>query len=147
MGLRKQTVVLHLQPVALLGEARQQQPVDVHVGHLAQHRYAALSRKVKEVGVDVHHPIIQPYVDDNRTVRQMELRSFGIAVLRTEFGVQMVEQRMERLDVFLFTVQIDTLVVKVALHGTLRGVLDRRNKGKCTFHRSLLSLTVILLRA
>ena len=65
----------------------------------------------------------------------MELRPLGIAVFRAEFGIQMVEQRMERFDVFIFAVQVDTFLVEVALHGTLRGVLDRRNKRKCSFHK------------
>jgi len=147
MGLRDRAVVLHFQAVALLREARQQQAVDVHVGHLAQHRHAALCGQVQEVGVDVHRPVVETHVDDDRAVGQVELRPRGIAVFCAELRVEVVEQRVERLDVLPFAVQVDAFVVQVALHGTLRGVHDRRNKGKCPFHGSLSGLTVILLRA
>lgn len=37
----------------------------------------------------------------------MKLRPFGVTVFRAEFGIQVVEQRMERFDIFIFAVQID----------------------------------------
>lgn len=86
MALRQRAGVFHHQFVAFLAETRQHQPVDVQVGDLAQHGHASLFGEYQEIGADMQPVVRDADVHQDGTVRDMELRAVGIAVICADSG-------------------------------------------------------------
>ena len=128
MALRERAHVFHLQLVALLAEARQHQPVDVQIGDLTQHGDAALFGQLQKVRAYVQLPLPDADVYQNRTVGNMEFRTFGVAVFRAEFRVQVIEQQSERFEVFALVIVVDSLLIGLRIDFALRGVQYRSDE-------------------
>ena len=134
MALRERADVLHAQAVALLAETRQQQAVERQVGDLAQHGHAALFGETEEIGMDLQPSVADEDIDQDRAVGDVELRAVGIAVLGPESGIEVVEQQVERLEVFAFVVAFEALLPGLHADLALRGADRGSDVCVCGFH-------------
>ena len=128
MALRQRARVLHSETVALLAEARQQQAVERQVAHLPEHGHAALFGELQKVGADMQPVVADEDVDQDRAVRNAELRAVVVAVFAAECRIQEVEQRVQRLEVVFPVVEVDAPVEGFRIDGALRGVESRGEK-------------------
>ncbi len=113
MALRQQARILHLQAVPLLHKPRQQQPVDIHVRHLPQHRHPPFFRQVQEIRFDMQPLLLQADMHHDGTVRNIKLRTLLIPVLLAESGIQIIQQQMESTGILFFLVLLDASVVRI----------------------------------
>ena len=61
-------------------------------------------------------------------VGNMEFRTFGVAVFRAEFRVQVIEQQSERFEVFALVIVVDSLLIGLRIDFALRGVQYRSDE-------------------
>jgi hypothetical protein len=76
----------------------------------------------------VQLPLPDADVYQNRTVGNMEFRTFGVAVFRAEFRVQVIEQQSERFEVFALVIVVDSLLIGLRIDFALRGVQYRSDE-------------------
>ncbi len=96
------------------------------------------SGEYQEIGADVQPVVRDADVHQDRSVRDMELRAVGIAVLGAEFRVQVVEQLIERPEVIALVVLVYGLLVGLHVDLALGRAEDRSDEWVGSFHVVLL---------
>ena len=84
--------------------------------------------------MDLQPSVADEDIDQDRAVGDVELRAVGIAVLGPESGIEVVEQQVERFEVFAFVVAFEALLPGLHADLALRGADRGSDVCVCGFH-------------